>query len=167
MNNSQEKNNNNLENLTENYNEFLDQIFRFIYFRTNNKEIAEDLTQDCFLSVIKYIKENHVDNLRAFLYKIAKNKLIDYYRKKNRVFYTSETIEEKYEPISNDDILEKQDIKIIIEKLQLLNEEDRDILIMRYLEDLEIKNIAEIIGKSQITTRVKIFRALRKAKKLM
>lgn len=167
MSNSQEKNNNNLENLTENYNQFLDQIFRFIYFRTNNKEIAEDLTQDCFLSVIKYIKENHVDNLRAFLYKTAKNKLIDYYRKKNRVFYTSEIIEEKYEPTSNDNILEKQDIKIIIEKLQLLNEEDKDILIMRYLEDLEIKNIAEIIGKSQIATRVKIFRALRKAKKLM
>ena len=166
--NNDSKNNNNLENLTENYNEFLDQIFRFIYFRTNNKEIAEDLTQDCFLSVIKYIKENHIiDNLRAFLYKIAKNKLIDYYRQKNRVFYTNETIEEKYEPISNDNILEKQDIKIIIQKLQLLNEEDRDILVMRYLEDLEIKDIAKIIGKSRTTTRVKIFRALRKAKKLI
>ena len=163
-----DSNNNNLENLTKNYNEFLDQIFRFIYFRTNNKEIAEDLTQDCFLSVIKYIKENHIiDNLRAFLYKIAKNKLIDYYRQKNRVFYTNETIEEKYEPISNDNILEKQDIKIIIQKLQLLNEEDRDILVMRYLEDLEIKDIAKIIGKSRTTTRVKIFRALRKAKKLI
>ena len=163
-----DSNNNNLENLTKNYNEFLDQIFRFIYFRTNNKEIAEDLTQDCFLSVIKYIKENHIiDNLRAFLYKIAKNKLIDYYRQKNRVFYTNETIEEKYEPIANDNILEKKDIKIIIQKLQLLNEEDRDILVMRYLEDLEIKDIAKIIGKSRTTTRVKIFRALRKAKKLI
>lgn len=159
--------NDNLKNLTENYNEFLDQIFRFIYLRTNKKELAEDLTQDCFLSVIKYLKENHIGNLRAFLYKTARNKIIDYYRQKNRIFYTDEIIETSHEPKSNNDILEKQDLKIIIEKLQLLNDEDKEVLTMRYLEEMDIKDIAEAIGKSPIATRVKIFRALRKAKKLM
>jgi len=52
-----DKQNKAINDLMENYNELVNQIFRFIYLKTSSKEIAEDLTQDCFLSTVKYLKD--------------------------------------------------------------------------------------------------------------
>ncbi len=163
----QDKKNNQLEYLMENYNELIDQIFRFIYFKTSNKEIAEDLASECFLSTVRYLKENEVQNLRAFLFKTARNKVIDYYRQKNRVIYSDEMVLANERSSGKDDILDRQDAKMIVEKLRLLKDDDREILTLRYIEDLSTKEIADIIGKSQIAARVQIFRALKKAKELI
>lgn len=163
----QDKNNNQLEYLMENYNELIDQIFRFIYFKTSNREIAEDLTSECFLSTVKYLKENEVQNLRAFLFKTARNKVIDYYRQKNRVIYSDEMVLANERSSGKDDITDRQDAKMIVEKIKLLKDDDREILTLRYMEDLSIKEIADITGKSQVAARVQIFRALRKAKELI
>ena len=163
----QENNNNQLEYLMENYNELVDQIFRFTYLKTSNKEIAQDLTSECFLSTIKYLKENEVHNLRAFLFKTARNKIIDYYRQKGRVIYSDEAVLANEEISGKDELVNKQDAKLMAEKIRLLNDDDREVLTLRYLEDLDIKEIADIIGKSQMATRVQIFRALKKAKSLI
>lgn len=159
--------NNSLDDLMTNYNELVDQIFRFIYLKTSKKEVAEDITQECFLSTIKYLGENEVQNMRAFLFKTARNKVIDYYRQKNRVIYSDEAVLANEKISSHDDVMVKQDAKMVAEKLNLLGEDDRDVLTMRYLEDLDIKDIAEAIGKNQMATRVQIFRALRKMKNLI
>lgn len=163
----QENNNNKLEYLMENYNELVDQIFRFTYLKTSNKEIAQDLTSECFLSIVKYLKENEVHNLRAFLFKTARNKIIDYYRQKGRVIYSDEAVLANEEISGKDELVNKQDAKLMAEKIRLLNNDDREVLTLRYLEDLDIKEIADIIGKSQMATRVQIFRALKKAKLLI
>lgn len=163
----QENNNNQLEYLMENYNELVDQIFRFTYLKTSNKEIAQDLTSECFLSTVKYLKENEVHNLRAFLFKTARNKIIDYYRQKGRVIYSDEAVLANEEISGKDELVNKQDAKLMTEKIRLLNDDDREVLTLRYLEDLDIKEIADIVGKSQMATRVQIFRALKKAKLLI
>ena len=160
------KQNKNLENLANNYSALVDSIFRFIYFRTNSKAIAEDLTQDCFLSVVKYFKENDVDNIRAFLFKTARNKVIDYYRQKGRIIYSDDLV------LANDkgsggDFSIQYDVRMIKEKLDLLEIGDKEVLAMRYIEEMGIKEIAEAIGKSETAVRVKIFRALRKLRKLI
>lgn len=161
-----DKQNKNLESLANNYSVLVDSIFRFIYFRTNNKEIAEDLTQDCFLSVVRYLKENNIDNIRAFLFKTARNKVIDYYRQKGRIIYSDSLVLANDKGL-NDDFAARYDVRLIKEKLDLLESGDKEVLAMRYIEEMEIKEIAEVIGKSQTTTRVKIFRALRKFKKII
>lgn len=163
----QENNNNQLEYLMENYNELVDQIFRFTYLKTSNKEIAQDLTSECFLSTVKYLKENEVHNLRAFLFKTARNKIIDYYRQKGRVIYSDEAVLANEEISGKDELVNKQDAKLMAEKIRLLNDDDREVLTLRYLDDLDIKEIADIVGKSQMATRVQIFRALKKAKLLI
>ncbi len=160
------KQNKNLENLADNYGALVDSIFRFIYFRTNSKAIAEDLTQDCFLSVIKYLKENDVDNIKAFLFKTARNKVIDYYRQKSRIIYSDDLVMAN-DKGSSDDFSIRYDVRIIKEKLDLLESGDREVLAMRYIEEMEIKEIAEAIEKSETAVRVKIFRALRKLRKLI
>ena len=160
------KQNKNLENLANNYSALVDSIFRFIYFRTNSKAIAEDLTQDCFLSVVKYLKENDVDNIKAFLFKTARNKVIDYYRQKGRVIYSDDLVMAN-DKGSSDDFSSRYDIRIIKEKLDLLESGDKEVLAMRYIEEMEIKEIAKAIEKSETAVRVKIFRALRKLRKLI
>lgn len=160
------KQNKNLENLTDNYSALVDSIFRFIYFRTNNKGIAEDLTQDCFLSVVKYLKENDVDNIKAFLFKTARNKVIDYYRQKDRIIYSDDLVAANDKGLS-DNFSIQYDARMIKERLDLLEGGDKEVLAMRYIEEMEIKEIAEAIGKSETAARVKIFRALRKLRKLI
>lgn len=161
------KNNKSLAGLMTNYNELVDQIFRFVYLKTNNKEIAEDLTSECFLSTVKYLKANEVRHIRAFLFKTARNKIIDYYRQKGRVIYSDEAVLANEEISGKDDLVNKQDARMIIGKLNLLGDDDREVLTMRYLEDLDIKEIAAAIGKNQMAVRVQIFRALRKLNKLV
>ena len=158
--------NNQLGYLTEHYQELVDQVFRFTYLKTSNREIAEELTSECFLSTITYLKDHNVENIRAFLFKVARNKIIDYYRQKDRVIYSDEVVL-AHEPSSGaDEVMIMHEAKMVAEKIRLLPDDDREVLTLRYLEDLEIREIADIIGKSQVATRVQIFRALRKAREL-
>src|SRR3972149_8302653 len=111
-----DKQNKAINDLMENYNELVNQIFRFIYLKTSSKEIAEDLTQDCFLSTVKYLKDKEVRNIKAFLFRTARNKVIDYYRIKNRIIYSDELVLANEKISSRDDIAMKQDARMIIEK---------------------------------------------------
>lgn len=160
------KNNQQMENLIENYDSLVDQIFRFVYFKTNKKDTAEDLTSETFLSVLKYLKENKVENLKAFLFQTARNKIIDYYRQKDRIIYSDEVVEINTEAIDPRDEINKYDAELIIKRLNSLDNTDKDILIMRYIEDLDIKEIALVLNKNVIAVRVQISRALKKARKL-
>ena len=162
-----DKQNKAINDLMENYNELVNQIFRFIYLKTSNKEIAEDLTQDCFLSTVKYLKDKEVRNIKAFLFRTARNKVIDYYRIRNRIIYSDELVLANEKISSRDDIAIKQDARMIIEKLNSLGEEDKEILMMRYIEDMNIKEIAEALGKNEVVVRVRIFRAMQKFKKIV
>lgn len=155
-----------MENLIENYDSLVDQIFRFVYFKTNKKDTAEDLTSETFLSVLKYLKENKVENLKAFLFQTARNKIIDYYRQKDRIIYSDEVVEINTEAIDPRDEINKYDAELIIKRLNSLDNTDKDILIMRYIEDLDIKEIALVLNKNVIAVRVQISRALKKARKL-
>ena len=72
------------------YNQHIEKIYRFIFLKVNSQERAEDLTSKTFLKGWEAFKnsgnssQNTIDNPRAFLYKIARNLVIDYYREKGR-----------------------------------------------------------------------------------
>jgi len=69
------------------YDLYVDQIYRFIYFKVGNKEEAEDLSSAVFLKIWSYLQENNIidsKTLRSLLYKIARNIIIDHYRKINQ-----------------------------------------------------------------------------------
>lgn len=159
--------NHNLQDLIANYNEFVDRIFRFIYLKTSNRETAEDLTSDCFMSAIKYMQTNRVDNVRAFLYKIARNKVIDYYREKGRVIYSDEAVAAHEGADDYDSFVNRQDAKMAREAMKHLDDGTREILTMRYIEDLPMAEIGEILGKNTVAVRVRIFRALRKMRDIL
>jgi len=107
------------------YNIFFKKIYRFIYYRTGHKEIAEDLAEDVFLKALKKIST--VDNPESFvgwLYQIARNTVIDYYREKKSTV-ALEDIENTLEYETNiiDIINLKQQQKIFLRLLKELGAE--------------------------------------------
>jgi len=149
-------------------------IFRFIYFKVNSREEAEDLTSETFLKAWDYISrpgnENKIRNLKAFFYQIAGNLVVDFYRKKAflplPLNYSAEKTDIPDKQISDIDKIEKDDeVKDLKEALRIIPENYCDIVIWYYLEDLKISEISRIIQKSEGAVRVLIHRALKSLKK--
>lgn len=166
--------------LVQAYDLYLDDIYRFVYFKIggddiNRKEETEDLTSLVFLRTWDHLQKNDIKNtkaLRSLLYKIARNLIIDHYRKNSKQKNVSYDCDEG----SIDVIDERQDLAQKIElaegvedvkqKLSELKEEYQEIIIMRYLNELSVSEIAEVLGKTKGNTRVLIHRALNELKNL-
>jgi DNA-directed RNA polymerase specialized sigma24 family protein len=72
-----------------------DAIFRFVSFKIDNREKALDITQDTFMKTWMHISKNgEIQNIRAFLYKVAGNLVIDEYRRRGRKDYGTDSLEE-------------------------------------------------------------------------
>ena len=168
------------EAFAEIYDFYVVRIFRFVYLKTSSKETAEDITSDTFLRCWKYIKEKSEsgkkeiiknNKIGSFLYRIARNLIIDHYRRKKNM--TVEITEEEQETIVDhkQDILaeisKKQEIEELREALGHLKDDYQEILILRYVEDLSMKEIAEITEKKEGAIRVQLHRATKTLEKVM
>ncbi len=158
------------------YDLYIDQIYRFIYFKVSDKEEAQDITSLVFLKTWNYIQENKLGEyktLKALLYTIARNSVIDYYRKNNKVHIVE---------IDNEDVKiqlkdkkmgagEKMDIyfdiKNVEDKLEEMKDEYREIIILKYIEELSTIEISKILKKSKGNVRVLAHRALGALQKLI
>lgn len=162
------------------YDIYVDQIYRFIYFKVPSREEAEDLTSEVFLKTWQYISgENSgkIENLRAFLYQTARNSVIDFYRTKG---LPDESLDEDSEATDQPKIEvadPKQDLVRKIElcsdfetakkNLQKLKSEYQEAIVLRFVEELSIDEIASITGKAEGTVRVLLHRAVTALKKTM
>ncbi|MDP2655918.1 MAG: RNA polymerase sigma factor [bacterium] len=150
------------------YDEFAGPIFRHCYFRVSSREVAEDLTQESFMRIWNHLAEGKViDNQKAFLYKIAGNLIIDYYRKKKNVSLDALS-ENGFNPTGDDassilDYSEGQHALLLVEKLE---PPYRETITLRYVNDLSISEISEVIGESENVVSVRIHRGIEKLKKL-
>jgi RNA polymerase sigma-70 factor (ECF subfamily) len=151
------------------YDLYLDDIYRFIFFKVSSKEEAEDISSSVFLKAWNHIQNNSISDyktLKSLFYKIARNLVIDHYRKnanKNDVSIEAdetylELPDEKQDFIS--EIENSDDFARVSEKMSELKEEYREVLMLRYINELSVAEIAEILGKSKGNVRVMIYRAL-------
>ncbi|NCO32140.1 sigma-70 family RNA polymerase sigma factor [bacterium] len=65
------------------YDKYVDKIYNFVYYKTTNKEVAEDIVSDVFISALNNINSFRIQegsSVKSWLYKIAYNKIIDFYR---------------------------------------------------------------------------------------
>ena len=155
------------------YNLYVSSIYRFIYFKVATKQDAEDLTSEVFLKIWQYITEtdHQIDNLRALLYRTARNLVIDSYRKKasrdlNQDTETLSLVEDEKQQNLLASIDVKVDMKNMEKVLRKMKDEYREILLLRYLEELSISEIAKILEKSKGSVRVSLHRALKVAQDL-
>lgn len=131
-----------------------DKIYKYCYFKVKNKEVAEDLTQETFL---KYFSQKFYINRGkplAYLYTIAKNLCIDFYRKNNR----EETLNE--EMLVCDDVSEFENNFIIKQAVSTLPTDLQEILLLRYANELSINEIAYFMEISRFSVYRKLNKAL-------
>lgn len=155
------------------YDLYVDKIYRYVYFKVGKKEEAQDLTSEVFLKAWNYIQDNQISNyktLKALFYKIARNLVIDYYRKKSNK--ESISLENEIVAINiadeNQNIFEKinisSEVEEVLKRMSELKDEYREALALRYIDELSITEISEILEKTKGNTRVLVFRALKTLK---
>jgi len=153
------------------YDLYGDAIYRHCYFRVFSKARAEDITQEAFMKMWVYISEgNQVQNIRALLYKIATNLIIDESRKKKEehldaLLENDQITEPSY--AGHKDIETQAIVSSIMEHIKELPDDERQLLIMRYVDDLDPKEIAEILGITANNVSVKLHRAVKLLKEFI
>jgi len=151
------------------YDQCIDKIYRFVYLKVNSQEIAEDLCSETFLRGWEAFKASQnqnnlkIENPSAFLYKIARNLITDYYREKGKAQIVSAENTRIIDPRVN--LEEKAALNSEMERVRLalinLKEDYQDIIIWSYLDQLSAAEIAQILDKSEGAVRVMLHRALK------
>jgi RNA polymerase sigma-70 factor (ECF subfamily) len=145
----------NPEAFRELYEKYSRKVFNYFYYRVGfHKDIAEDLMQETFVRAYKYLPRFSIRSYSylAYLMTIAHNLLVDFYRKPKREIPAGDL---DNVPAEITEPFEEADRKIAAENLwealQQLPREMREAVLLRYREDMPIKEIAHIFGKSEST----------------
>ncbi len=149
------------------YNDFFNKIYQFVFFKVNNQSKTEDICSEVFLRFVKFVHKNEINNVSAVLYRIARNLIIDDSRKNKEDLVG----DEKMELIKDDNELNFDDKYIndenLFSTLSSLEDDYRDIVVMYYINEMSLKDVAEVFGKTQGATKTMLSRALKKLKEGM
>mgnify|MGYP001821914221 FL=1 len=152
------------------------EIFRMIYYRIRARMDTEDLTQDVFVRAyrnISRIREPH--KFRSWLFTIAVNRVNDYLRKKKvRSIFKSSDEGTEVQPAATDfqdspealeQVLKEDFWRHIGRVAKKLSRMEREVFMLRFLDNLNINEIARTLKKSESTVKTHLYRALAKFKK--
>jgi RNA polymerase sigma-70 factor (ECF subfamily) len=160
------------EQFSQIYDQYIEKIYRFVYLKVNSQEVAEDITSKVFMKSWEAFNSQGADikNPSAFLYQVARNSVIDYYRQKGRTNVVStDAVAELADvgtTIENKAIL-NADVAMVKTAIQKLKKDYQDVLIWHYLEDMPIGQIAEMINKKEGNVRVILHRGLKDLKDII
>lgn len=151
------------------YELYYKKIFRYCSFNTYDREIAQDICQEIFVKAWNKIKDFKMEanwSIQAFLFAIARNLIIDRTREKKEVnveqFEEIESSEDLYEELNK-----KTDVENISNALSKLDEIERQIIILRFFEEMDSKEVAKILKIKDGALRVRQGRILQKLKDIM
>lgn len=151
------------------YDTYASDIYRFCYLKVSNRELAQDLSQEVFTRFWQALREGTVmRSERALLYTMARNLVIDWYRKKKESsldVLTDAGIEFGGE--DSGDVTREAEMGEALRIVNQLDDASREALLMRYVEGLSPKDIADLTGESANAVSVRLNRAMKKVRILM
>jgi len=152
------------------YNQYVDKVYRFIFLRVDSVETAEDLTSETFVRFLDSLRDKkNIENPQAFIYKIARNLTIDFYRSKNKFNVIPASSVEIIDP--RIDLEKKANLNSELEQvkkaLSTLKDEHQEALILYYLDRISVPEIADILNKSENAVRVMIHRGVCKLREIL
>ncbi len=151
------------------YDELSDPLFRYCYLRLFNRARAKEIMQETFTRTWEYLgKGSSIDNMKAFLYRTARNLIIDDVRRRKESSL-DELAEHGFDPGRDEsgqfeNLIEARKAKEIFSKL---DPDYRDVIVMRYVEELSPKEIGDILNETENAVSVRIHRGLKKLKELL
>jgi RNA polymerase sigma factor (sigma-70 family) len=148
--------------LFERYNK---RIYNFLARMTMDRALAEDLTQNVFLRIIKYrssYREGH--RFQSWIYQVARNIFSDHYQAhKNKFsdFIDVEKVSDHMPDSGESQALEEQE-KLLVRSMALLNEEQRELLVLTRFQHMKYEEVAVIMNTTVANIKVKVHRAIAK-----
>ncbi len=158
------------------YNQYVDTIFRFIYFRIGNRQLAEDLTADTFLRALRRIDSFTWQgrDLRAWLVTIARNLVADHFKSGRYRLEVSagdlldaDRIERAAEGRPEDSVVDHIGNVALLSAVKQLSNEQQECIILRFLHDFSVSETARAMGKSPGAIKALQYRAVRALARLL
>lgn len=146
-------------------------VFRMVYYRIYSPMDAEDLTQEIFMQMSKSLSSlKDAGSIRPWLFRIALNRVRDFRRKKSILSFFGTTIEleaatqamaENHNNPANAMML--KEFRLQFHQLtDSLSRREREVFLLRFVDHLGIREIAEVLKKGESTVKTHLYRALKK-----
>lgn len=150
------------------YDLHLDAVYRYVYYKVSNVTEAEDLTAQIFLKAWEAMPRYQWREIpfSHWLMRLARNAVIDHYRTSRNHGELDEGMM-SHEPDPQGEYLRGEELQQLALALRKLPEEQRSVLLLRFVEEMDYAQVAEILGKSQGALRVIQHRALAALRRLM
>ena len=151
------------------YDIFIEKIYKYVFYRVPEEE-AEDVVAEIFIKAWKNIKKYTPQKgarFNSWIFKIAQNSIIDFHRKKKETLELNEDVKDDAKKSLVKEINLKINHESVLKALSHLKENYREIIVMRYLEDLQYSEISKILGKTEGSIRISIMRGLNEIRKIL
>jgi RNA polymerase sigma-70 factor (ECF subfamily) len=152
------------------YRVYADSIYRYAFYQSGDPELAEDVAGEVFVRMMESIGSYTYRGwpISAWLYRTARNLIIDHQRRRNRLTPLDETSESS---LISENPIELAELQLTASELHAtlkgLTDEQRQVIVLKFLEDLDNRSIAEVIGKSEGSVKSLQHRALRSLRRLI
>ena len=152
---------------TELYRAHLRDVYSYAYYRIGNHHDAEDLTEQTFLQAYRHFERAQLESdgrpLRPWLIRIAHNLAANYYRDRSRRPVTQlDDAAVISAPHGTEEMVEgREEVKEVLRGVSELPDDRREALIMRFALDMDNREIARALGRSEGATKVLIHRAIK------
>lgn len=145
------------------YDAYFDKIYRFVYYKTFSAEVAEDITSDVFHKALQKIQSFDAEKgtFSAWVYRIARNSVIDYYRTKQTVVPLEDVFDVGVDERTPESLDALAALTKVTEYLETLSAKQREIITLRIWEERSYKEIAEIVGGSEDSVKMAFSRGIR------
>ena len=156
------------------YHQYMPKIYRFYYFKLMDKQTAEDLTSELFIRVYRGLRKTNLNSktFKVWIYRIANNLLIDYFRKMGKVDEYNIAPEE-FDNLTKDSFSRNSSFikgelgfenHKLITAIDRLSKLQRDVILLKFVEEMDYDTIARVLKKRKATIRGIVFRAITKLK---
>jgi len=152
------------------YDEHVDKIYRFVFFKVSNEQIAQDISSETFTRLWKEISQDkEIRNPSGFLFRVAKNMITDHYRAKDQnpvILDNLDAVLDRSQDIAQMAV-QKDDMRAVTVALEQLSEDHRLAVSMYYIEQEPISEVAKALNRSQGATRVLIHRGMKQLRQIL
>ena len=153
------------------YDHYQPMIYRFVAIKVSRREEAEDITHQVFMSAWQSVKSYELRGhpFSSWLYRIARNQVVDFYRSKREEF-PIDAVDPEYfvAPTSAEfAIPQKLEMESVRRAMKQMKADYEDVIILRFIEDLSLKETARVLGKTEGAVKLLQHRAMNELKDLL
>lgn len=152
------------------YDAHADGLFRFLASKISDRDVARDLVQETFTKAWDYCaKGGAVEQWKPFLFRTAYNLIVDTYRKKKAVSLDALIDDDGFAIPDNDDVrnVDRAEFRRVRIAIDSLDETYRDVVLLRFTEDLPPREIARVTGLTENVVSVRLHRAVKMLRELL